>query len=1610
MGAPPPAGDLFSSLQTVLSEDVLRTQVSRANALPNENEIWHISLVIPAGIASVSAALLLLHLVLRSKAVKALRAIVFTSKAAPVEDTSPEFTIAADEAEPPHVGGHVESVGGPVIFIFRCARLLCCLALLTLSMLTVIIPNVDKAHSGPFTSCRGLDLSLCGVYAYATLLSLVSVLARQQSSKLACRHLVTVLFSTWAVYVYRDIWPLATFTLSPLDAGEGWMFWTKFAILSMAGVVIPLIMPRQYIPLDPKDQKQPSPEQTASLLSLAFYVYVNPLIMKAYRTSHLKLDELPPVADHDMAKPLIQKSFPHLDPFKMKKDRHLFLGILIVFWKEWFILSLMLVIRVLTQLASPIGMNKLLAYLETGGEGAVVRPWIWILWLFLGPVVGSLAFQRYVFVGTRMTRQAQAILTSLIFDHSLRIRVKVEDNRPSSTYAGSSATATPDTTSVVESTEGGSADGENESEESTIGASTLSANSSAKAKQKAKADNKRKPVFPPPAGQKSKNLVGRLNNLVTVDIDKITNAREWIALVVMVPLQTGLSIWFLYTVLGWSSFVGLAVMLALFPAPGYITSLTQKVQREKMKKTDARVQAVTDTMSVARMIKLFGWESRMSEQIAQKRTEELVLQKRYQILNLSVSVANYVIPLVTLLATLFTYTIIMKQELSASKLFSSISVFDILRRSLGMTLGFVPLCIQGNVSLERVQDFLRNTELLDQFTSLKEGDAAVARSEAPLGVIGIREAAFTWANESDGSLTPGSQRRKFILRIEDDLIFERGQVTLIVGPTGSGKTSILMALLGEMHYIPSGPNSFVVLPRGEGVAYAAQESWVQNETIRDNILFGSPYDEERYNKVIMQCALQRDLSLFDAGDQTEVGEKGLTLSGGQKARVTLARAIYSPAEILLLDDVLAALDVHTAKWIVDKCLKGDLVRGRTVILVTHNVAVAGPIADFVVSLDTDGRIASQGSLDLALAKNAKLLKEVREEEEEVEKAEQETDEADLDASVPQNTSGKLVVQEEIAVGHVGWTAFNMYIKALGGSYPLLFWVWCIGGIFTTNAMIAIQIWFLGYWAAQYEDHDPNEVHVGFYLGLYSAMLLLLTFSFATSWIVWVIGGLRASAQIHRKLISSILGTTLRWLDKTPVSRIITRCTQDMDALDSQLTRSAFWMIDGFLDICIRYFSVVAFSPVFSVPGAVIAGLGGWCGQMYLKAQLCVKREMSNAKAPVIAHFGAAIAGLTSIRAYGAQEAFRQESMNRVNNLTRAAVPFYDLTRWVTIRLDVLGGIFASSLAAYLVYVANIQASNIGFSLNMAVGFSGLILMWIRNVNELEVNANSLERVEQYLEIEHEPKSSPDGVPPAYWPASGELKVEKLSARYSLDGPCVLHEVSFEVKSGERIGIVGRTGSGKSSLTLALLRAIITEGKVYYDGLPTDAINLDALRTNITIIPQVPELLSGTLRQNLDPFGQYDDTVLNDALRAAGLFSLQSQDDEGRITLDSEIASGGSNLSVGQRQILALARTIVRQSKILILDEATSAIDYATDAVIQQSLRSELGKNVTLLIVAHRLQTIMDADKIMVLDAGRIAEFDKPSELLKNPQGLLHALVEESGEKDALYEMVKDVSS
>ncbi|KAF8969860.1 hypothetical protein BDZ97DRAFT_1902271 [Flammula alnicola] len=1397
--------------------------------------------------------------------------------------------------------------GGYTIFGFMVARLVGTTALLCLSAVT--LRRCERDSACLLWKCP--EFALTATFLYASIMAIISITSTIKS-RLATAYNIVTLLSVLGVYMYRDLYPLATYSLQPADRGEGEILWAKISVLTLVAVFIPLFTPRRYVPAEPKNPAPvPNPEQTASWISRLTYTYVDAIILLASKVPHLGHDQLPPLSDDDYSLYQSNNAFPHLDSFRGAKRRHLFFGLMHYFRRDYVILGLSILSASLWAFVAPIGINKTLHYLEAGGAGESIRPWVWISFLLVGPLLQSVSEHWSMFTETKIRVRLQAVLTQLVFEHSLRIRLKPET-----------------------STNG--ADDGPISMETSLDASR---------------------AYLPKTPRHSGNLIGRINNLVTTDLGNMVEGVNFLSLgIFSCSLQIILSILFLNQILGWSALVGLATTLALTPLAGYVGKLFKTILTNCLQ-TDARVQNISEAVSVLRMIKLFGWEINMSQRLDHTREEELKWLWKMKVSPRT----NSFIPTVSMLLTYAAYTVIMKRQLNASRIFSSMAVFGILREQLHRISWQTTLLIEGETPRG---SFVSWTQHFSSPVLVDEDDQS--------STFGFRDATFTWSSEDgDGSLTPSS--RNFRLHIDGELLFRRNRINLIIGPTGSGKTSMLMALLGEMHFIPSNFNSWFNLPRAGGIAYAAQESWVQNATIRDNILFGTPYDEERYQKVIRQCALERDLRLFDAGDKTE-------------ARVTLARAIYSPAEIILLDDVLAALDVHTSAWIVDQCFRGDLVKGRTILLVTHNVALAGPIANFVVSIGLDGSVQTQGTdIDVGLANDPILALEV-----EHDKALIEMEKEEIQPTPQTILDGKLVVAEEIVEGHITWRSMKLLLLGFGGNHPILFFTW-----------------FLGFWGSQYETHDPSEVFVSFYLTVFTAILISYISLFSLTNFYYNYRSVSASRVIHANwliLFSEALSESLstnRWLDETPTARIIARCTQDIHTIDEHIPQSLMWVIDQGIGALMKLLIITLFTPIFLFPGMAVGVLGIFMGNLYLKAQLSVKREMSNARSPLLAHFNAAIQGLVSLRAYGAQESFKDESHKRIDHYSRTARTSWNLNRWIGLRIDVLGASFTAGLASYLVYGQSVSASNTGFSLNMAVSFCTYIFWLIRIFNELEVESNSLERIQGYLDIDHEPKPTESGKPPASWPTSGDLRVENLSARYSQSGPKVLHDLSFHIASGQRIGIVGRTGSGKSSLTLALLRCILTEGTVYYDGIPTNTINLDALRSSITIIPQTPELLSGTLRQNLDPFDQNDDATLNDALRAAGLFSLQEEAGKASITLDSKIASGGNNLSVGQRQIIALARAMIRRSKLLILDE-----DYQTDSVIQSALRTQLERDVTIITVAHRLQTIMDADKIMVLDSGTIVEFSTPKDLLSKEKGALRALVEGSGDKSFLYALAE----
>ncbi|KAF9014580.1 P-loop containing nucleoside triphosphate hydrolase protein [Hymenopellis radicata] len=1382
----------------------------------------------------------------------------------------------------------LKTIRRPIVSAFLVARAICCALILALTL-----SLLWTSQSQDFERRLGTVIAS----GYTVILACASALRITRAST----HAVFVLLIFAITYIYRDLFPFATYTQKPLDASDGWRLWTLVALLVLSGIVLPALTPAEYTPLDQDDTATDlNAEQQASFFSRLVYSYLDSFTFSAIRRPESVAERIPSLAYVFQAKTLKKRSFPIVDPFSGgHKEKHLFWTLLQFYRSEFFTLVGLETLKALLLFVGPIGVNRLLSFLENNGEGATVRPWVWILWLFIGPFLRAVVQESFTHIATRILVSIEGILIQLMFEHSLRVRLHYDPS-----------------------------------------------DNSEQGQRKTKSE--------------SKNLVGRINTLATTDLANVLNPSTYWITVMFLPVQIILCIIFLYVIVGWSALVGLAVLLVGTPLLNYLAKQMKGARVAVMKQIDARVQKVSEVMSILRMIKFFGWEHEVQTQIGEKRQEELRYLKRSKMLDLITANLDLLIPVLSMLATYATFTLVMNRQLTAAVVFSSLSIFAVLRSHLGSLISALSTLVGAKVSLDRIDDFIHNTELLDAFTQ----DADVA---APVDVrqeLGLCNAEFTWST---------SATRPFRLRVHGRLTFGPG-INLITGPTGSGKTSLLMALLGEMHYTPSSADaeSWFNLPRGGGVAYVAQESWVLNETIRDNILFGQPFDEARYEKVLFQCALHQDLTLLGAGDKTEVGENGLTLSGGQKARITLARAVYSNAEILLMDDILAALDVHTAK---------DLMEKRTVLLTTHNIALTRPLASWVVRLDSNGVVTlpEEESSDNSVNDNPKQ---------------------NLNESA--SGDGKLILarswKKAMSAGRL-----ELYVGNLS-RYSVLFWMALIASVMLQELLLSYLSWYLGHWAAQYQQRDPTTVSAPYYLKNYAMLLLVSSVFYSVAYAMFTFGSLRAAKVIHDCLIDSVTRTTLRWLDFTPTSRVIARTTVDIATVDTLFAFNVFRLSQLNVELLVKFAAILFFNPAFLGPGLLITALGGLFGQIYMRAQLPVKRVSSNARSPVIGHFGSAIAGVVSIRAYGAQDFLIQESLRRIDRYLKPTVTFYTLNRWICIRTEALAGLFTGLLAFYLIYGpgSDTAASNTGFSITTAMLFSGSILTWVRLFNRLEL-LGALERILHYIKAEQEPKPRPSGVPPAYWPSSGDLRVENLSARYSKDGPEVLHNLSFEVKSGEHIGVVGRTGSGKSTLTLSLLRCIVTEGEVFYDGLPTRSINLDALRASVTIIPQMPELLSGTLRYNLDPFSQYDDAVLNDALRSSGLFALQEENHEARITLDTPISSGGSNLSVGQRQIIALARAIVRGSKLLILDEATSAIDYKTDTIIQQSLRNELG-GVTLLTIAHRLQTIMDFDKILVLDSGRIVEFDAPQVLLKEKDGWLRRLVDESSDKTVLYSM------
>lgn len=599
--------------------------------------------------------------------------------------------------------------------------------------------------------------------------------------------------------------------------------------------------------------------------------------------------------------------------------------------------------------------------------------------------------------------------------------------------------------------------------------------------------------------------------------------------------------------------------------------------------------------------------------------------------------------------------------------------------------------------------------------------------------------------------------------------------------------------------------------------------------------------------------------------------------------------------------MLAALDSHTTKFVVNKLFKGDLLSGRTVICVTHHVSLMLPVSDYLVNVSADGVVMPPQPVTDVKATSS----------------DSETDSAVIDSASPEESDseeaadfadlGRLLIAEEKAQGKVSRRAILEYFSAAGG---IFFWVSYFGIIIAGEILFAYCNFWLGVWARAYEGTDPGSVSLPYYLGIYIGLMLLQVTSYNSSSLLATFGCLQASRDVHRKLTASVLDATLRWLDTTPTGNMISRFTKDIKSCDSVLSRCVQQMSELSITLVLKLILLIWLVPAFA-PLAIAVGIAGAImGEFYVRAQMNVKRESSNAKSPLYSQFAAAISGVISIRAYGAESKVQRLLQTRADHYTRCATAMYNLNRWVNLRMDIAGAVFSAGLAVCLVFgSATYDPILIGFGLNQAVSVSEIILYWVKGINEFEVQCNSIERLNEFLHIDKEPSPADQEQPPASWPTSGEIIFQNLSARYFAEGPMVLKNVSLRVDSGSRVGVVGKTGSGKSTLTLSLLNMIPLEGAIVISGQDIQHLNREILRRNVVSIPQDAILLAGTLRSNLDPFDEYDDADLQEALKISGLGAFSEaaasvpNSSTAKLTLDSEITSGGSNLSQASRVLL-----------------------------------------------------------------------------------------------------------
>lgn len=1331
---------------------------------------------------------------------------------------------------------------------------------------------------------------------------------------------------------------------------------------------------------------QPSPEPTASALSQITFSWFDRFVWNSHYNG-VRVDDIWDVEIGDRAIPIV-KSF---KSYTSGENTASFSRSLFQFyWRYFFLQNTFALFSSLATFAPVLMIQVILEYVDDQSSTPASLVWLYVVVLFFFKLIAAVTQSQALFIGRRVCARMRTVVISEVFTKALKGRVT-----PLSKLGAASADiAAANEVGNVQSNADGSADS-------------------------------------------SADSIGTVINLMAVDAFNVSEICASLHTLVEAVVVTIVAICFLYRLFGWSAIVGLLTIGALLPLNIKLAFLMGSYQAEALGFTDKRTHKMHEVFQAIKVVKLFSWERLFEKRIGTVREQELDAFRKKSAAWVAAHFVWFITPSIVTTVTFFLYIYVQKQTLTVPMIFTGLSLFTILRTPMDQISKTLSSVVQSKVSLDRVQKFL------DRDETEKYEVLTICRNR-----VGFENATLGWNRDES------SEFRLKGLNID----FRVGELNVVVGPTGSGKTALLLGLLGELDlldgkvYVPS------LTPRDEletehdgltnSVAYCSQNPWLLNSTIKQNIVFNERYDTARYNKVIEACGLTRDFGIMDAGDQTEIGEKGVNLSGGQKQRISLARALYSSSRHVLLDDCLSAVDSHTAVWIYEKCISGPLMQGRTCILASHNVALTVKNAAWVVVLKQGAvecqgeprRLVRQGMLGNVVFQKTSLptcadvagCTAV-----EAPPTGQEEEEAPARSEEQRAQLGRIVEEETKVDGATSIKIYKWFTQLMGG--------WKLVSIFmllfVINEGISIfQKWWLQTWDPRPIESIEEAVRAGTSSGKHSALYFLFIYlligilhSFMTSGqlLVSLLAGIGASRTVFNSTLQTVLRAKPRFFDTTPVGRIMNRFTKDVAVVDQELVpffEGSLYTLTACLSTLVL---IACITPAFLLPAVAIAVVYYLVCTLYMESSRDLKRYESISRSPIHQYFSEALNGMTTIRAFGDERRFLKGILSRIDANNRPFFYLWVSNQWMSFRVNVISALVIFLAAALILLNADSLTSGLaGLSLTYALTFTDSALWLVTLYSSLEISMNSAERLREYLELEQEGGCLPGQVlraPPPQWPEKGEIKFHNLSVRYAPNLPCVIRNATFTVEPASRVGIVGRTGAGKSTIIMALFRFLSPEsGCIEIDGLDITCVDLARLRQSLTIIPQDPTLFSGTLRSNLDPYNEFSDLEVLESLRQANLVSAEeierrssssgssgnssgnsSSNSSGNkfLDLDHEVSDGGQNMSQGQRQLVCLARSILHSRKIILFDEATASVDYESDLKIQKAIRRGFS-NSTVVTIAHRLSSIADYDKVLVMDAGEVKEYDHPHLLLQNKKGIFYEMCRQTGEFDSLFEQAQ----